>query len=143
MDIEVTTEPSAADLECISEGIQAFNRRTVPGIPEVAEDLKFAVLARNSSGKVVGGIRAKAFWGYLCIELLWIDEMARGQGVGKRLVLDAEAFALQHGFLRSRVVTTSFQAKPFYEKLGYEVYGVLEECPEGCASYYLKKQLRS
>ncbi|MGH8160698.1 MAG: GNAT family N-acetyltransferase [Gammaproteobacteria bacterium] len=143
MDIEVTTEPSATDLACISQGIQAFNRRAVPGIPEVADDLKFAVFARHTDGENVGGIRATAFWGYLCIELLWLDETARGRGVGTRLVLDAEAFALQHGFSRSRVVTTSFQAKPFYEKLGYEVYGELEDCPEGHRSYYLKKQLRS
>ena len=143
MKIEVTTEPSAADLDCISQGIQAFNRRTVPGIPEVAEDLKFAVFAGNTDGEIVGGIRAKAFWGYLCIELLWLDEAERNRGVGTRLVLDAEAFALQHGFSRSRVETTSFQAKPFYEKLGYEVYGELEDCPEGHTSYYLKKQLRS
>lgn len=143
MDIEVTIEPSTADLEFISQGIQAFNRQAAPGIPEVAEDLKFAVFARNAEGKIVGGIRANAFWGYLCIELLWLDEAARGSGVGARLMLDAEAFALQHGFTRSRVETTSFQAKPFYEKLGCEVYGVLEDCPEGHTSYYLKKQLWS
>lgn len=143
MDIEVTTVPSAADLEYISQGIQAFNRRAVPGIPEVADDLTFAAFARDTDGTIVGGIRAKAFWGYLSIELLWLDETARGGGVGTTLLLDAEAFALHCGFSRSRVVTTSFQARPFYEKLGYEVYGVLEDCPEGHTSCYLKKQLRS
>ncbi|MGH8234396.1 MAG: GNAT family N-acetyltransferase [Rhodanobacteraceae bacterium] len=144
MDFEVTTAPSSVDLEFISQGIQEINRRAVPGIPEVADDRKFALFARDSGGKVVGGIRARAFWGYLCIELLWLDETARGHGVGTRLVLDAEAFALQHGFSRSRVETTSFQAKPFHEKLGYEIYGVLEDCPEWHTSCYLKKkQLRS
>lgn len=141
MEIEVTTEPSAADLELVSQGIQAFNRRTVPGIPEVADDLVFAVFARDPEGNLVGGIRAKAFWGYLCIELLWLSEAARGGRVGTRLVQRAEAFALQHGYTRARVETTSFQARPFYEKLGYEVYGVLEDCPPGHASYYLKKEL--
>lgn len=143
MHIDVTTGPSVADLECISQGIQAFNRHAVLGIPEVADDLKFAVLAKDSDGKLVGGIRAKAFWGYLCIDLLWLSEAARGSGTGTRLVHSAEDFALQRGFSRSRVETTSFQAKPFYEKLGYEVYGVLEDCPEGHTSYYMKKQLRS
>ncbi len=142
MEIEVTTEPSAADLELISQGIQAFNRHTVPGIPEVADDLVFAVFARDADGNVVGGIRAKAFWGYLCIELLWLSGAARGGRVGTRLVQRAEAFALQHGYTRSRVETTSFQARPFYEKLGYQVYGVLEDCPPGHTSYYLKKELR-
>lgn len=140
---EVTTCPSAEELECLSQGIQAFNRRTIPGIPEVADDLVFAVLARDASGNVQGGIRARAFWGYLCIELLWLSDAARGVGVGTRLVERAEAFALQHGFTRARVETTSFQARPFYERLGYEVYGVLDECPVGHTTYFMKKQLRA
>jgi hypothetical protein len=53
----------------------------------------------------------------------------------------AEAFAVQHGFQYARVETTSFQAKPFYEKLGYEVLGVLDDFPPGYRSYYLKKRL--
>ena len=139
--IEATTNPSAAELECLSQGIQAFNRRAVPGIPEVADDLVFAVLARDLDGHVVGGIRARAFSGYLCIELLWLADTARGAGTGTRLVERAEAFALQHGFTRARVETTSCQARPFYEKLGYRVYGTLEDCPVGHTPWYLAKRL--
>jgi GNAT superfamily N-acetyltransferase len=141
--IEVTTQPSAAELECLSQGIQDFNRRAVPGLPEVADDLVFAVLARDPDGKVLGGIRARAFWGWLCIELLWLSDGARGAGIGTRLVERAEAFALQHGFNRVRVETTSFQARPFYERLGYGVYGVLEDCPVGHTTYFLKKRLHA
>jgi hypothetical protein len=39
------------------------------------------------------------------------------------------------------VDTYSFEAKPFYEKLGYEVYGVLEDYPEEHCKYFLKKRL--
>jgi GNAT superfamily N-acetyltransferase len=142
MHIEVTTTSALQDPDFISQGIQSFNRRTVPGIPEVSEDLNFAVFARSADGSVAGGIRAKAFWGCLCIELLWIDAHARGHGLGARRVKSAEAFALEHGFRRSRVETTSFQARPFYEKPGYEIYGVLDDFPEGHVSCYLKKNLR-
>jgi GNAT superfamily N-acetyltransferase len=141
MKIEVTETPDPADMEYLSQGIQAFNRETVPGLPEVSQDLKFAVFARDDHGKVVGGIRANAFWGYLCIELLWLSEEARGSGAGRQLVQRAEAFASQHGFRHARVETTSFQAKPFYEKLGYKVHGVLNDFPEGHKSFYLHKDL--
>ena len=141
MEIEVTTTPSGDDLECISQGIQAYNRATVPGLPEVSADLKFAVFARDPNDNVVGGIRATAFWGHLCIELLWLSEQARGQGVGKRLVERAESFAVENGYRYARVETTSFQAKPFYEKLGYRVFGVLEDFPEGHTSFYMHKRL--
>ena len=29
------------------------------------------------------------------------------------------------------------------ERLGYEVYGVLDDCPVGYSTYFLKKQLRA
>ena len=83
MKIEVTTAPDPADMAFLSEGIQTFNRETVPGPPEVADDPKFAVFARADGGGLAGGIRATAFWGYLTIELLWLAAGARGHGVGR------------------------------------------------------------
>ena len=127
MKIETIANPSPADLETLSQGIQSYNRRAVAGMEEVAAELKFVVLARNDGGVIAGGLRASAFWGYLCIELLWVSESARGRGIGRQLVGQAEAFAQQHGFGHARVETTSFQARPFYEKLGYEVFGELED----------------
>ena len=141
MNIELTTHPTAAELACLSEGIKAFNRHAVPGFPEVSEELRFVVLAKDSSGQITGGLRACAFWGYLCIELLWLSEETRGHGIGSQLVARAEAFALEHGIHYARVETTSFQARPFYERLGYAVFGVLEDFPLGHCSYYLRKRL--
>lgn len=143
MEIEVTTTPSAADLEFISQGIQSYNRTAAPGLPEVSEELNFAVFARDEEGKVVGGIRACAYWGYLCVEVLWLSETARGGGVGRKLMESAEAFALENGFRYALVETTDFQARPFYEKLGYTVFGVLEDFPLGHRSYYMRKTLQS
>lgn len=37
--------------------------------------------------------------------------------------------------------TFDFQAKEFYEKQGYIVFGILENCPEKHYRYYLKKVL--
>lgn len=39
----------------------------------------------------------------------------------KNLVRQAEDFAVEHGYDYTRVETTSFQAKPFYEKHGSNV----------------------
>lgn len=141
MEIELLTHPSPAELACLSEGIQAYNRDTIPGFPEVSEELRFVVLARDRAGTVTGGLRAAAYWGFLTIELLWLSEPARGKGIGRSLVARAEAFALTHGIRHARVETTSFQARPFYERLGYAVYGVLEDFPPGHRSYSLKKSL--
>lgn len=139
--VEVTRCPAKADLEFISRGIQTFNQRAVPGFPDVSEDLRFAVFARNDRGDVVGGLRAIGFWGSLTIELLWLLEAVRSVGAGSRLVGAAESFARDHGLKYARVATTSFQARPFYEKLGYRVYGVQRDFPLGHTSYFLSRRL--
>jgi hypothetical protein len=38
--------------------------------------------------------------------------------------------------------TFSFQARPFYEKLGYHVFGMLENHPAGHQHYFMTKQLQ-
>ena len=38
--------------------------------------------------------------------------------------------------------TFDFQAKDFYIKHGYEVFGVLDECPKKHKRYYLKKLIK-
>jgi len=37
--------------------------------------------------------------------------------------------------------THSYEARPFYEKLGYEVFAALEDYPPGHTKFYLRKQL--
>ena len=37
--------------------------------------------------------------------------------------------------------TFDFQAKDFYLKHGYEVFGILDDCPKGHKRYYMKKVL--
>lgn len=141
MRIEVTTAPSTDDLAILSQGIQAFNRDILGEVVAFEPDTRFAVFARNAAGEVCGGIRANAFWHYCIIELLWLAESARGQGVGSELLAGAEAFAREKGFGAVRVETLDFQAKPFYEKHGYTVYGELADHPKGHTTYCLVKKL--
>jgi len=48
----------------------------------------------------------------------WVDEFYRGKGIGKHLVDYAEHKAKDTGAKRAKL-TFDFQAKKFYEKLGY------------------------
>ena len=142
MKIEITTRPKKDDLRTIHQGIKRYNKNQVLNLPTDADDLAFAVFARDDDNRVIGGIRATASWNWLHIELLWVAKDFRQRGIGKKLVQKAEDFAREHGFGYVRVETTSFQAKPFYEKLGYQVFGVLENSPtEGYTDYFMKKRL--
>ncbi|MBM0743524.1 putative N-acetylmannosamine-6-phosphate 2-epimerase [Phormidium sp. CLA17] len=91
---------------------------------------------------ILGGlIGFTSNWNWLEIDLLWIDEPLRRQGYGDRLMRLAEQAAQKRGCTSARVSTLSFQAKGFYEKLGYEIAGVLADYPPGHTHYTLQKTL--
>jgi GNAT superfamily N-acetyltransferase len=80
-------------------------------------------------------------WKWLSVELLWVDEALRGQGYGSSILAQAETLARDAGCVGCRLDTYEFQAKPFYEKLGYVVFAVLEGFPANTRTYYLQKAL--
>ncbi|PKH87487.1 GNAT family N-acetyltransferase [Colwellia sp. Bg11-28] len=141
MNLVVTTSPTQEDLKALSVGIGSYNKDYLPDEVGYEKDTKFAVIAKDTNGKVLGGIRANAFWNYCTIELLWLSEETRGLGLGTNLMEAAENFAKDRGFGYMRTETLSFQAKPFYEKLGYKVFGELPDYPKGHTTYCLVKKL--
>ncbi|HKV45926.1 MAG TPA: GNAT family N-acetyltransferase [bacterium] len=75
------------------------------------------------------------------IRLLWVREDFRGAGLGSKLMHAVEHEAIRRGCHIATLETHSFQAPGFYEKLGYEKIGVLDEYPIGHQKHYLKKVL--
>ncbi|MCK0098707.1 GNAT family N-acetyltransferase [Qipengyuania sp. S6317L1] len=141
MPISVEREPSPEDADALSQGIVAFNKAGVPDLEKVEDEVRFFVLAKDDEGALQGGIRAVCYWNTLHIELLWLDETARGSGLGAALLSEAEDFARPHNCEKALVETTSWQAKPFYEKQGYRLMATLPDRPKGHASHYLVKSL--
>jgi GNAT superfamily N-acetyltransferase len=141
MNIEVTDNPNKNDLEVLSKGIQSFNQQYMPDEVVFEPDTKFAAFAKDENGKVLGGIRAIGFWNYCILELLWLSVETRGKGLGNKLMDAAENFAKEKGYQYIRAETLSFQAKPFYEKRGYKVFGELPDYPKGHTTYCLVREL--
>jgi GNAT superfamily N-acetyltransferase len=65
----------------------------------------------------------------------------RGRGFGKDLMKHAELYAVERGCTDAFLDTFSFQAQPFYEKLGYRVFGMLDNHPAGHRHYFMTKRL--
>jgi GNAT superfamily N-acetyltransferase len=99
------------------------------------------IILRNTTDKVVGGVIANCFGGWLYISLLWVEKSLRNLGYGSRLMQLLEAEAIQIGCQYAHVDTYSFEARPFYERLGYELFATLEDYPKGYCKYFLKKRL--
>ena len=60
---------------------------------------------------------------------------------GSALLRQAECLARDAGCVAVKLDTYEFQAKPFYEKAGYVVFGILEGFPANTCTYYLQKAL--
>ena len=141
MHVEIALEPSGEHAERLSRGIADFNRNLIPDLEPNEDEVKFHVLAIDDAGELIGGLRATCYWNTLHIELLWLSDEARGKGAGRAIIARAEAFAVEKGCEKALVETTSWQARPFYEKNGYELLATLEGRPKGHASHYLAKTL--
>jgi GNAT superfamily N-acetyltransferase len=135
--LKIDDKVDPADEASVVRGLLAFNEVRLG--PSGEQPVKFVV--RNSAGTVVGGILGHTRWRWLYIAKLWIDESARDQGFGTRLMEAAEDLARSRGCTDVSLDTFDYQARPFYEKLGYELFGTLEGYPPGSRQYYLRKRL--
>ncbi len=96
---------------------------------------------RSARGETMGGMIGLIWGGVLYISFLWVDEAARGKDNGTRLMDAAEAHARERHCHMVALDTHSFQARPFYEKRGYEVVATIDDYPKGHKKFYLKKML--
>lgn len=102
---------------------------------------QFAVSLRDENDAIVGGIVAYTLWDWCFVNLFWIDERFRGKGQGTAMLTQVEAIAKKRGARHIYLDTFSFQGDGFYQKLGYEVFGELDEFPPGHRRLWLKKDL--
>jgi GNAT superfamily N-acetyltransferase len=107
-------------------------------LPDESEDRRFLFSAHEEL-EFVGGISGSVYWDGLEIDTLWVAENYRGRGLGIRLLTEAEKYAREFGAVISFLKTVD--AKEFYQKYGYQVYGQLEDRPIGTVLYHMKKRL--
>ncbi len=96
----------------------------------------------KDQGKIIAGIKADIYhWKILYIEVLYLEPDYRGKGLGSALLEKVEQEAREMGATLVHLDTFDFQAKDFYIKHGYEIFGTLDDCPPGHQRYYMKKKL--
>lgn len=96
---------------------------------------------RGERGDILGGVLGQLWGGWLQVTHLWVAQAARGAGHGTRLMANAEAYARSRGAVGATLETHSFQARPFYERLGYEVFSTIDGYPPGHLKFFLRKSL--
>lgn len=137
--ITLENDSHPADVAALRAGLRLDNLVHVPELVRLPTP-ELAVVARNEIGNIIGGTVGNADWGWFFVDIVWVDRAIRGQGLGSRLMAATERAVYERGVRNIYLVTTSFQALPFYQKLGYEVWGELADRPRGYQYYYLKKE---
>lgn len=135
------TIPMEEEAEFIGNMLLEYNLESNP----IAQEKPFININRcikDENGEVIGGILAcTALWNILSIDTLWVKNEFRNQGFATQLLSIVEADARNMGCYISYLSTYDFQAKGFYLKNGYEIFGILEDCPKGHKLYHLSKKL--
>ena len=137
-----------AELILVPESDEALRRLVADGVDMnniavtgIAEWHPANFFLRSAGGEWLGGLLSNIWGGWLDVRYIFVVEAARKQGHGRRLLQAAESLALQHSCFGATLETHSFQALPFYEKQGYEIFGRLDDYPPGHAKFYLRKRL--
>jgi GNAT superfamily N-acetyltransferase len=136
-EIVVSREASQQDLASITAPLSEYNLKNAP--PPNFKNV--ALLIQAQDGKAVGGLWGRAAYDWLFVEYLAIPTELRRTGMGRTLMEKAEQIALEHGCIGVWLDTFAFQARPFYEKLGYKCFGQIDDHPRGSVRYFLQKRL--
>jgi GNAT superfamily N-acetyltransferase len=135
--LTLTDQPDPGLAEAVRENLYLYNRATIGH--EGYRPL--CVFAHSEDGSLLGGLLGGTYWNWLVVDILWIAEGARRQGLGTEILRTAEAEAMARGCTRVHLDTHDFQAPKFYSKHGYTVFGELHGQPEGHTRFYLAKVL--
>lgn len=123
--------------EAIFNGLDGASRDVIgPAIPRL-----LVIPLHDDTGGVVGGLWATSLFRWLHLQMLFVPAPMRGRGIGSALLAAAETEAGNRDCLGIYVDVLSFQAGPFYEKMGFSTFGVLDDCPPGHQRLFLHKRL--
>jgi GNAT superfamily N-acetyltransferase len=135
--ISIEENPSEEDVELLIHKLVEFNDTKA----EKENWQALAIFIRDENRHIIGGLNGHTHWNWLFIRHLWVEDLHRGKGYGRMLVTRAEKEALRRGCRSSWVDTFDFQAFSFYQKTGYEVFGILDDFPPGHKRYFLFKRI--
>lgn len=130
-------DPDDAVLNGIVTGIKGFNNEAVPNLVS----RKIVAAIRDDKGALHGGIVGRLAGDSVYMEVVWNDDEVRGTGMGRQTMRLVEDEARKHGAREAWLYTMSFQAKPFYEKLGYTQFAELPWLGGQHKRHFMRKDL--
>ncbi len=122
----------------LQQGLDAYGQSL--GAPSL-KMTPLSILAHDEKGALVGGLTGQTFGNWLYIDLLWVSEESRGQGIGGTLVTEAEKLAKARGCHAAYLWTQTWEAPDFYAKRGYTRFIDMDNFPNGFQRIGFRKHL--
>lgn len=134
---EYQEEPIQEDEQVLNDGIsdEAALKKNMARIKP------FRVFIKDAHGTVLGGASGTIFYGSLYVDMLWLKEELRYQGLGKKLMMEAEKIGRNKQCKFVTLNTMDWEALPFYQKLGYDIEFVRHGYANESKMYMLRKEL--
>ena len=139
LDIVVVDQPPDRVFQMLWAPLVRFNEEQAGN----AKAETFAILlSEPASDKVVGGLWGRSLWGSMYIDVVFLPAHLRRNGIGSMIMRRAEAEAIRRGCHGIWLDTYAFQGvRPFYERLGFVVFGVIEGPSPVFPHFFLRKDL--
>ena len=138
MHFEEKLAPTAADVDAVVAALVASEAAA----GRDGGYQPYSILLRDSAdGPVTGGLYGYVLFDWLFIQYVAVPLDRQRQGIGGQLMSQAEAWARQRGLAGMWLDTFSFQARPFYERLGFSLVGEIGDHPRGASRLFLAKRL--
>lgn len=143
--VRIETSWNKASSQIIVDKLNAYNALRV----RAQGDDPYTIFLVSDTGEVIAGLfghisilDGKA---YCDLSALWVDEKHRQHGLGTRLMNELIQYAQNKKCQLIQLDTFEWQARGFYEKLGFETVATvpnIENC-HGREQYYMRKALQS
>lgn len=136
-ELAITDAPGAEVRNGILAALEAYNNTKMekPGAFQL-----LVIPIRADDGQVIGGLWGHTWASWLYVDLFVVPETMRKSGLGTQLMRMAEEEARCRGCIGAWLNTFSFQAQPFYEKLGYSTFATLPDFLPGHDRHFMLKR---
>ena len=135
MNIEINDYVDELVKGVVFSGLRSYNDKFAK-----RNQMDFSIVAKHDE-KIVGVAMGESKYDWLILQYLWIEELFRGQGLGNTIIKNLETLARKRNLVGIHLDTFEFQARGFYEKSGFVLFGEIDDHPSGYKRYFMKKNL--
>ncbi|CAM2861519.1 GNAT family N-acetyltransferase [Legionella worsleiensis] len=101
----------------------------------------FTIYMKDLQSEIIAGLTGSYRGKYVRVDFFWVHKDFRHQGLGSKLMMKLEEFSKAKECRFIQLDTFDFQARPFYEKLGFECVGTIPRWIEGQDFHFMRKAI--